>query len=340
MPQALLATWAGDEAAFAALQKPLLQNLRKTRPRAKHDNNISLAIPLNFRRYSHVKADKNKKLLHQPVLHMFIVACDNSQMYKTNYIRESLINWYKTLQNDYAHYNYKQQAIVITIIGDIPRQSQIRNLDEISVENLETLSINSDSSGISAGLKREISTVSNSGTQISTASSTGTRSDSDRDHSNSLSMSSSANYQPSSRLTFSKSQPVAEIIMKDLSAVTAEFEYPNSCYITTLNEPLRTSPKSIESWTKLCQDIGIKFSSQFYTLVQNHQNLIEDLRIQSENLSYFEYLSTQEHLALAYNFTECYSRVAHFFEKSIIFTSGLSEKSRDMSYSPKITKKG
>ena len=52
-------------------------------------------------------------------------------------------------------------------------------------------------------------------------------------------------------------------------------------------------------------------------LVQNHQNLIEDLRIQSENLSYFEYLSTQEHLALAYNYTECYSDAMSIYEELV-----------------------
>ena len=178
----LLATWAGDEAAFAALQKPLLQNLRKTRPKSKHDSNLTLSIPLTFKRYHHIKADKNKKLLHQPILHLFVVACDNSTLYKNNFIRESLINWYRTLQNDYKDYNYKQQAIVITVIGDIPRQSRnvIRNLDEISVENLETLSVGSESSGIvSNGMVSTSDTLTGSHMSVH-----------DHENSNTLSMSS------------------------------------------------------------------------------------------------------------------------------------------------------
>lgn len=294
----LLATWAGDEAAFAALQTPLLSNLKKTKARAKHDSSLNLAIPLKFIRYSKLKADKSKKLLNQPILHVYVVAVESGNIFKTSHIRENLINWYRVLQHDYRDYNYKQQAIVITVLGDIPRQSQnhkLRNLDEISVENLETLSNYSDSSETGKGDSLN-SSSSAAGSDLKTNS-----------NETSLTISSSAsNLQPTSRYTFSKQQSVAEIVMKDLSALTLEYEYPNSCYITTLHEPLRTTPKSTDSWNKLCVDMGYKFSLQFYTMVQNHQNLIEDLRIENENLSYFEYFSTQEHLALAYCYTECY----------------------------------
>jgi hypothetical protein len=100
--------------------------------------------------------------------------------------------------------------------------------------------------------------------------------------------------------------------------IAGDYERPNDCLIATLHEPLRSNyQKSADSWSKLCTDLGERFKYQLNSLIQFHQEKVEELRISRDNLTFFEYFSVQEHLALVYTATNQWNDAQSIYHELI-----------------------
>ena len=276
----LIATYSGDEYVHVAIEDIFKQNLSTFCTKRQKNTTTSIVvnpqpttIPITLHKYQSSFANPEANLLSQPFLHLFFTACPDEKTYKTNNVREQLTTWYRSLQEDYHDYSFKQQALVITVNGEIPNlivlaenssssQPQSNTFPSPSPTRAETPPRNPKLLQRSDSLGKK-SSPSASSSIILTGSSTSA----------------------ASRIVFNKSVPVAELCKEDLEAIASEYENPSDCLITTLHEPLRTNyQKSEDSWNKVCSDIASRFEVQLHNLIQNHQHNVEKIRIEKPDL--------------------------------------------------------
>ena len=175
------------------------------------------------------------------------------------------------MQEDYQNYPFKQQCIVITVNGEIPNvfiepENTVKNgvSPKSSLSTKTTHSPKALRSTFSGNLSP------NSGNSLRRAS---------------TSTITTSNTSSTSRIIFNKTAQVADLCKEDLLIIAADYERPNDCLIATLVEPLRSNyQKSAESWSKLCTDLGERFRFQLNSLIQFHQEKVEELRISRDNL--------------------------------------------------------